>query len=182
MMVLMAGFTLVLVQAIKVDAAPPLPHPGSAEESLQGTVTVCLAPGTTNPEPCDQSGVTFTAVSVVEVGRIAWDRDGNACGDGMETISVPGSAFQISQKIMIAMKMNSYDPATRSGDATGKGYSGGTCKGGVFDTSGATERSNAAFHFVISQNGKRLDAVVTSLSFATEEIGSFSVSAKAFSQ
>jgi hypothetical protein len=182
MTVLMAGIALVLVQASKVDAAQPLPPPGSAEQSLQGTVTVCFAPGTTNPESCDQSGVTFAPVSVLEVGQIVWDADGNACGDGMETLSVAGSAFLLRQKITISMKMNSYDPGTRSGDATGKGYSGGTCKGAIFNDSGATERSNAAFHFVISQSGKRLDAVVTGLSFATEEIGSFSVSAQAFRQ
>jgi hypothetical protein len=117
--------------------------------------------------------VTFIVVSVLEVGQVVWDSSGNACGTGVETISVPGSA-------VLAMKMLSYDPDTGSGDATGSGYSGGKCNGATFDSSGATPRSNATFHYVISRNGERLDSVVTGLSFATEEIGAFSISAKAF--
>lgn len=160
-------------------AAPP---PGSAEESLHGSVTVCFAPGTMTPESCDQSNVTSFFVSFLEVGRVVWDAHGNACASGVETIAVPGTPVTISQETHVVGKLSNYDPATQSGDGTGTGYSGGKCNGASFDDSGATVRSSASFHFVISQHGKRLDSILTSLSFPSEDIGSFSISGTASRQ
>ena len=161
-------------RAIDVHAAAPAP--GSAEEALHGSVTVCFAPGTTTPESCNQTGVTSVVVSFLEVGQVIWDGKGNACATGAETIAVPETPVTISQEVHLVGRLGNYDPATQSGDGAGTGYSGGKCNGASFDDSGATVRSTASFHFVISQHGKRIDAVLTSLSFPSEEIGAFSIS------
>jgi hypothetical protein len=178
---IVAGLGLILL-ANDARAAQSAPPPGSAEETIQGSVTVCFQPGTTTPESCSDSGVTTAVVSFLEVGQVTWDVNGNACASGVETISVPGSAVAITQHANLVAKLVNYDAATHSGDGTGTGYSGGKCVGASFDSSGATVRSDAAFHFVISQNGKRLDSILTSLSVTDQQVGAFSLSGTAFRQ
>ena len=179
-------FVMVLLglalNALPTDIHAAAPPAGSAEESLQGSITVCFAPGTTTPESCDQTGVTSFFVSFLEVGRVAWDAHGNACATGVETIAVPGTSVTINQETHIVGRLSDYDPTTQSGDGTGTGYSGGKCNGASFDDSGATVRSTASFHFVISEDGKRLHSILTSLSFPSEDIGSFSISGTASKQ
>jgi hypothetical protein len=180
------AFVMILVSlgltALSPDIHAAAPPPGSAEESLQGSITVCFAPDTTTPESCDQSGVASFFVSFLEVGRVVWDAQGNACASGVETIAVPGTSVTISQETHLVGRLSNYDPTTQSGDGTGTGYSGGKCNGATFDDSGATVRSTAGFHFVISQGGKRLHSILTSLSFPSEDIGSFSISGTASKQ
>jgi hypothetical protein len=182
LMLAIASLVLAFASAGGLNAAAPAPPPGSAEETIQGSITVCFTPGTTTPQSCSDAGVTTAVVSFLEVGQVTWDAKGNACASGVETISVPGSAVAITQAVNLVGKLGSYDAATHSGDGTGTGYTGGKCVGAAFDNSGATARSAASFHYVISQSGKRLDSVLTSLSVTTEEIGAFSVSATAFKQ
>lgn len=179
---MIAGMVLALAAVTDAYAGQSAPPPASAEETIQGTVTVCFAPGTTNPQSCSDTGVTTAVVSFLEVGQVTWDNKGNACATGVETISVPGSAVAITQQANLVGKLTNYDPATRSGDGNGTGYSGGKCNGAAFDDSGATVRSSAAFHFVISQDGKRLDSILTSLSVTNQEVGAFSLSGTAFKQ
>ena len=178
---IVAGFGLILLSN-DIRAGQAAPPPGSAEETIQGSITVCFQPGTTTPESCTDAGVTTAVVSFLEVGQVTWDANGNACASGVETISVPGSAVAITQHTNLVGKLVNYDPATRSGDGTGTGYSGGKCAGASFDNTGATTRSNAGFHFVISQNGKRLDSILTSLSVTDQQVGAFSLSGTAFKQ
>ncbi len=177
-----AAFAVGVVCSTRVHASPSAPPAGSAEETIQGSVTVCFAPGTTTPESCSDKEVTFVVVSFLEVGQVTWDNKGNACAAGVETISVPGSAFTLSQPATLVGKLSNYDPKTQSGDGSGIGYSGGKCNGAAFDSTGAAVRSNAAFHFVISRDKKRLDSVLTSLSVTDQEVGAFSISSTAFKQ
>jgi hypothetical protein len=61
-------------------------------------------------------------------------------------------------------KITSYDPRTGTGDKSETNYAGGQCHGATFDSTGATAVGTGASHFVVSNNAKRIDGVVTSLS------------------
>jgi hypothetical protein len=69
-------------------------------------------------------------------------------------------------------KITSYDPTTGTGDAGFTEYSGGQCHGSAFDSTGATAVNSGTDHFVVSNRGKRIDGVLTSLT--NPAIGAFS--------
>ena len=69
-----------------------------------------------------------------------------------------------------------YDPATGVGDAPGKNYTGGTCKGAIFDSTGATLTGSFTIHFVVSDNGKRIDDFATAVQDTAGGVGDFSLS------
>jgi hypothetical protein len=72
-------------------------------------------------------------------------------------------------------KLLDYNPHTGSGDAAFIGYSGGHCHGAFFDKTGATKVSSGTVHFTVSENGNRLDSVVTKLTDPLDGIGDFSL-------
>ena len=54
-------------------------------------------------------------------------------------------------------------------------YTGGHCNGASFDRTGATVASKGTDHLVVSENGNRVDAIVTSVTNSTKSIGDFSL-------
>jgi hypothetical protein len=72
-------------------------------------------------------------------------------------------------------KTTSSNPATGTSDGTFINYSGGECDGPEFEKAGATEVSRGTFHSVASENGNRIDTVVTSLTDSAGDIGPFSL-------
>jgi hypothetical protein len=72
-------------------------------------------------------------------------------------------------------KITNYDPSTGTGDATFTGYFGGTCHGALFDKTGATEVSSGTDHFAVSDDGKRIDIILTKLTDPLNGIGDFSL-------
>ncbi|HEV8715285.1 MAG TPA: hypothetical protein VGX03_20945 [Candidatus Binatia bacterium] len=61
-------------------------------------------------------------------------------------------------------KITSYDPRTGTGDKSETNYAGGQCHGASFDKTGATAVGTGSSHFAVSNHGKRIDGMVTSLS------------------
>ena len=58
---------------------------------------------------------------------------------------------------------------------SGTNYAGGNCKGAVFDSTGATEFGTFSEHFIASNNGMRLDLLLTELQATpVNYIGTFS--------
>jgi hypothetical protein len=55
-----------------------------------------------------------------------------------------------------------YDPATGTGDQGVITYSGGMCNGASFEDKGATPTGTNFAHFAISNDGRRIDLVLTS--------------------
>ncbi|MGO9606360.1 MAG: hypothetical protein ACLQAT_23715 [Candidatus Binataceae bacterium] len=85
----------------------------------------------------------------------------------------------ITQGVTLVGKIATYDAATQTGTATATGYAGGSCNGPVFSDKGATEQSTSNIQFLISQDGKRLDGIVTQIQFPSVELGAVSLSGTA---
>jgi hypothetical protein len=78
--------------------------------------------------------------------------------------------------------VTSYYPATGTGDQSVTTYSGGTCNGASFDSTGATATGTNSAHFAASNDGRRIDLVLTpDVTYVTGTtsnlIGAFSLSA-----
>ena len=55
-------------------------------------------------------------------------------------------------------------------------YSGGSCNGASFDSIGATKFSTGTDHFVVSEQGKRVDFQLITLTNPADSVGGFSLS------
>lgn len=75
-----------------------------------------------------------------------------------------------------AGKLLNYDSTTGTGDISFITYTGGTCHGATFDSTDATELSSGTIHFVVTNNGNRIDFLATKLTNSTSSIGDFSLS------
>jgi hypothetical protein len=73
-------------------------------------------------------------------------------------------------------KITSYDPVTGTGEKSFTDYVGGQCRGAIFDSTGATVVDIGTEHIAVSNNGKRIDTIVTSLTDSAGDIGNFSLS------
>jgi hypothetical protein len=76
----------------------------------------------------------------------------------------------LSIKVGHAGLSKAYDPATGSGDGTFTSYLSGKCVGATFmgSTNVTNVNSTGTYHFVASDDGKRVDTITTS---ATDPIG-----------
>jgi hypothetical protein len=148
-----------------------------ASATLTGSFAICL--NTTNfaEEACTTHGAVAFPVTVVSVGYIIGDAQGNSCQTFTQTVS--DLPVDISPPFVAAQhsvgRLLNYNPATGSGDAAFIGYSGGQCHGASFDKNGATKVSSGTVHFTVSENGNRVDAVVTKLTDPLNGIGDFSL-------
>jgi hypothetical protein len=72
------------------------------------------------------------------------------------------------------------------GDFDGTQYSGGKCDGSSLDSNGATLVATSTEHFVVSDGGKRIDTVLTSIVLPVmvsgNAIGGFTVSCTSLRQ
>jgi hypothetical protein len=160
-------------------ASPPA---GSAEVTIRGSVTVCVAQGTMTPKLCSAAGAAAVETSVIVVGRISWDAQGNACSTATEIISVPGTVVSMTEAVIFVGKIATYNATTQMGTATVVGYSGGSCSGPVPNLKDAVQRSTSDVQFVLSQGGNRLDGIVTKISFPSVELGAVSLSGTGIKQ
>jgi len=121
---------------------------------------------------------------VLQVGENTRDENGNACA----TFTVVRTTLPVDNKlpkvgvIRAVATVASYDPATGTGDQNVITYSGGTCNGASFDSMGAPPTGTNSAHFAVSNDGRRIDLVLTSnVSYVTgitgNSIGAFSLSA-----
>jgi hypothetical protein len=184
MVILLVGCTLVIGQGSKEVTAhqgyTPLEElAGTYALTAQGSFFFCFTPAPPfPPAACGSPGSAGIPVSAVEVGVVTADTAGNACATIKETLSqLPVTASPSGVVVInVVSKVTSYDPRTGTGDRSSIGYSGGKCKGATFDRTGATAGSSSTEHFAVSNNGKRIDAVVTSLTNPDGSIGGFSIS------
>jgi hypothetical protein len=115
--------------------------------------------------------------TIATAGHVAVGKNGS-CETGTETVSdfpVDISPPFVTPFQEVAMSTG-YDPKMGTGDASFTTYVGGKCNGSSFDSTGATVISSGTIHFVVSDNGKRVDGVVTMLTDPTGGIGDFSLS------
>src|ERR1700736_4339833 len=57
----------------------------------------------------------------------------------------------------VVVKVTNYSSTTGIGTASYIGYSGGSCNGASFDSSGATEIASATLQFVVTDGGKQVE-------------------------
>jgi hypothetical protein len=143
----------------------PLPV-GQFSVMLQGPIASCwnFFPGGV-PEPCSTSGVVVVPLSVLDLGTLTRDGAGNACSAHIGVLStlpvgaVPSTVIADYTSITVTK----YDPVTGTGDESWISYMGGACNGAIFNKTGATQITSGTFHFVVTNDGNRIDSLFTSV-------------------
>ncbi len=137
---------------------------GQFSVTLQGYAASCATSGGV-PEPCNTSGVVAVPLSVLDYGTLTRDGAGNACSAHIAVLATfpvgaaPASVIQDYTSITVTK----YDPKTGTGDESWISYVGGACRGATFNSSGATQITSGTFHFVVTDNGNRIDSLFTSV-------------------
>ncbi|MBV9481569.1 MAG: hypothetical protein JO249_12580 [Acidobacteria bacterium] len=154
--------------AASADDEQGIPEPsGSYAVSVHGSFALCLNPSENFAAgACGASGVTAYPVSFEEVGTITY-----ASGIGCESVyqvlaALPSSPAYTAPNIVspnahTVVKITSYDAATGVGTASFTGYTGGSCNGASFDSSGAIETATGTLQIVVTEGGKRNEVLVT---------------------
>src|SRR5262249_48860771 len=123
---------------------------------------------TVNGSESNCTSGTCVTLNIIEVGATVRDSAGNGCGThvagGNFTPPVPQPPIVVP--VPPRFQLTNYDPTTGIGDQSLTEYSGGKCNGAIFNSAGATQSVTGALHFAVSENGNRIDNVVTSLSFS----------------
>jgi hypothetical protein len=135
---------------------------------------LCFKPDFSATENCSTAGAKTLILNNVLVGQSTQDKDGDSCGTATITEATPGSPLPPLVVIVQGVtKVTSYDPATGSGDSSFTFYAGGKCIGSKFDSTGATVTTTGTAHFAASDNGERLDVVITTSTDSVGDVGAF---------
>jgi hypothetical protein len=160
------------------DHGIPLPA-AQFSSTVQGSFAICLNPTTFAQESCSTSGVLAIPLSYLATGASTQDNEGNSCGTFTQVVSdlpVDASPPTVTANTHVTGKLLNYDSTIGAGDTSFTAYTGGTCNGVTFDSTGATVVSNGTSHFVVTDDGKRIDFLFTTLINSTSSIGDFSLS------
>jgi hypothetical protein len=144
---------------------------GTFAETTNGSIVLCFDPETGSQVACSGAGAIAVPFSVVSIGFVT--QEGNArCGSFTQTYSnsPPSINSPTVTTCQIASQTTNYDPSSGTGDCSFTTYTGAACAGATI--SGGTAIRTGSCHFVASQNGNRIDFVITNLSGA----GGFSFS------
>jgi hypothetical protein len=183
-LVMLAAFAAVLSQkAIAGKGASggggiPLPA-GQFSSTVQGSFAICLNPTTFALESCSTSGVLVLPQTYLATGAGTMDNEGNSCAaftQVQSTLPVDVTPPFVTANTHVTSKLLNYDSTTGTGDNSFTAYTGGTCNGVTFDSTGATVVSNGTSHFVITDDGKRTDFLFTTLTNSSASLGDFSLS------
>jgi hypothetical protein len=156
---------------------------GTYTITLGGSFAVCTGPSPTFTQiACsgfNPSSDLFFPQTVAQIGVSTADSNGNNFGTFTQTISDLPVDFSppLVQTFNSVAHITNYDPSTGQGDSSGTSYTGGSCDGANFNSSGSTVLSTFSVHFVASPG--RLDELVTALQNPVGSIGDFSVTATA---
>lgn len=123
------------------------------------------------------SGGSCVTLNIIEAGAMTRDAQGNACGSHVavvNTVPPSGAAPFVVPSVTTVMKVTYYDLTTGTGDESLAEYSGGSCNGATFNSTGATQLVTGTLHFTVSNGGNRIDSVVTALNLAGT--GGYSIS------
>jgi hypothetical protein len=172
---------MLAVAALATSAGAQIPEPsGSYSISVHGSFALCLNPANNYAEEsCSASNAVAYPLTSLITGTITW-ASGKGCeNDYAVYTALPPTTtpHTVVLNAHTVAKITSYDAATGTGTALSTGYTGGSCHGADFDSSGATETSTGAVQFVLTEGGRRNDILVTQLTNSTNSIGGFSLSA-----
>jgi hypothetical protein len=185
LLVMVAAFLAVLSQKALAGnpgqgGFPLLLPSGQFSFAVQGSIAICLNPTTFAEEACSTTGVLAVPLTQLQIGVLTEDgAAGDKCETSTEVLSdLPVGASPnpvVSANNHSADKITSYDPTTGIGTGTFIAYTGGTCNGAIFDSSGATQTANGTFTEVVTENGNKANVVITSVTNSTDSIGGVSL-------
>jgi hypothetical protein len=173
LLAILATFALVPV-ALAHNIPPTV---GQFAVTTTGSFAICLNSSFTQEVACSTTGAVAVPLTLLVVGHVTAASD-TACQTSVSTISdfpVDKSPPQVGATDHSVSTPISYDPSTGTGDISFISYVGGTCHGATFDPTGATEVSSGTAHFAISEEGKRIDFVITKLTDSIGGIGDFAL-------
>jgi len=181
--IVLAGCTLVISHgfqnlAAADDEVPLRKLAGTYANTAQGSAFLCFVNAPPYPlAACGSTGSIGVPIAILQVGAITYDTKGNSCATLTETDNdLPVGASPPGVFVFrVAGKIASYDPTTGTGDTSFTQYVGGQCQGASFDSTGATAINTGTYHFAVSNNGKRIDGVLTSVINPVGAIGGFSI-------
>jgi hypothetical protein len=151
---------------------------GQFSNVTTGSLAICLNATLTVEVACTSKGAVAFPLTVLNIGNGTGDAQGNLCISSVETdTSIPPNIFPpiVTPNEHTVGKITDYDPHTGTGDDTFTGYAGGHCNGASFVKDGATKLSSGTGHFVVSENGNRVDGLATKLTNPIGSIGDFSL-------
>jgi hypothetical protein len=169
---------VMLIFVATTAGAQSIPEPsGQYSIARHGSLALCLNPaaGFAN-ESCSASGVLVYPVTDIAVGSITY-ASGSGCGTDTEIFSaLPPSALpSTTNPETVVVKVTNYSSTTGIGTASYTGYSGGSCNGASFDSSGATEIASATLQFVVTEGGKQVEITFTQATNPISGLGSVSL-------
>jgi hypothetical protein len=138
--------------------------------TAQGTEANCAA------GPC-------ITLNIIEAGNMVRDSAGNACGSHSAVVTtIPPTAAPpiVVPSVITVLSLLNYDATTGTGDATLSEYSGGSCNGAIFNSTGSTQVVSGSLHFSVSNGengngGDRLDSIITALNIQGVAVANFSI-------
>lgn len=146
-----------------------IPEPsGTYAISGHGSFALCLNPSENFAAgACGASGVTAYPASFEQVGTITY-ASGMGCESDYQVLAaLPSSPVYgvlntniVSLNAHTVVTITNYDSTTGVGTASTIGYTGGSCNGATFDSSGATETSTGTIQIVVVSR-KRNEILVT---------------------
>lgn len=155
-----------------------IPEPsGQYSIARHGSLALCLNPAANYAnESCSASGVFVYPVTDIAVGSITYE-SGIGCGTDTEIFSAlpPNAMPSTPGPETVVVKVTNYSSTTGIGTASYTGYSGGSCNGASFDSSGATVIASGTLQFVVTEGGQRVEITFTQLTNPINSLGSVSL-------
>ena len=183
-----ARYTVLLVmlavfasqKAMAQDTSVNIPlRAGTSSITNTGSLALCLNPAEGFTEvSCGSQGAQafpFTPLGVGIVtgnGQIACQTVASTFSDFPVDITPPF----VRKNQNTTSKILDYNPHTGVGDVSFIDYAGGHCHGAYFDKTGATEIDHGTAHISVSENGNRIDDIVTAIQDPVGGFGDFSLS------
>jgi hypothetical protein len=147
---------------------------GKFETRAIGSFTLCYNESFTEAVDCASALHQEVHFKVTSVGHGTRDAAGNACGVTSVSSTLTGTAVAV-YAAQFPRRMNvqrtnvstttSFDPTTGSGTATFRQYREKSCSGAGFDTTGAVLAATGTQSFRVSDSGKRIETILTSISY-----------------
>ena len=169
----MIGQPLIIQHWSEAAAQIPLPS-GQFSSTAKGSFGLCINLSTGAFESCSTSGAGIEAITGLANGSVTFDSAGNGCGVAIEVDSLPLAPFYLDPSLppppfpafvnpvrRVKSQLVDYDPATGIGDRSQTVYTGGTCEGASFNSSGASAVGEQTVHFVVTNGGNRIDVFAT---------------------
>jgi hypothetical protein len=144
---------------------------------VTGTEALCYNAAITELLACTNPAAVPVPLTYVSLGYGTKNAQGG-CEQRVTTyaalppIGVPQAP---AGNVTVVKQVTDYDPSTGSGDYSVTNYTGGSCNGVNFVSSGSTLSSTSTDHFQDSENGNRRDYVIETGTNPTNSLGTFSI-------